>query len=626
MHKIITNQQLKCQKIYNRDHFGHYNEPMRFFGYVIPIGLSILLLSAMPCYADSPLSMDDNTLTKDDYGDAHIIDYANEAFYKRDFAQARSKCLQLLDSRLTNQAKARLYVNLSVCDAQLEHWQEASKESQQGLELAVKDSVAEDDGSLTEMDGLLVLARYLIVEKKISKAQEAYEQALMIARKRLGDWNCDLAPMYEGLAACDLAANNLRDTEAFYTKVAKLDYLKYGPDSTELAWSLLSLTNVLRSEEKQELADRLYKKVFWNFRHQNEERIISELQIKNPENNPLVTELRAQLYGLRNGYKNREYGLDFIRESIPENVIAKPVSREHDFNNWFAERVGRETAPGLAFFDPRTKLKALIVTVHGLGLHHSAYTPFSERVQHEGFGIINFDVRGFGSYRNDQVYQKVDFKAIISDLQRILSELRNDYPGMPIFILGESMGGAIALRLAAVSPDLVDGAVSSVPSGSRFHANITSLEVALQFLKGSHKQFNIGERVVAQATQDPQLRMDWEDDPSSRMNFSPVELIGFQKFMDDNLKYAAQIKCTPVIIFQGYCDQLVKPLSTLTLYQAITAKDKDLVFVGHAEHLIFEQKQFDQDVVAGLIGWLNRHIANHSEALLPAASNVGNTF
>jgi len=67
-----------------------------------------------------------------------------------------------------------------------------------------------------------------------------------------------------------------------------------------------------------------------------------------------------------------------------------------------------------------------------------------------------------------------------------------------------------------------------------------------------------------------------------------------------------------VIIFQGYSDELVKPLGTLALYQAIKTKDKDLVFIGHAEHLIFEEGQFDQDVVDGCLSWLDRHIAIHN--------------
>jgi acylglycerol lipase len=535
------------------------------------------------------------------FSEAELVIQANEAYWSRNFARARSSCAQLLNRQLEQTSKARVFVNIAMCDAQLDNWSLAEKEAKQGIDLACHDC-------LTRADGLLILGRCQVVTKNTSFAKEKYAQSLSLATQALGSWNCDLAQICEGLAACEFGDKHLESAHNLYKKVAQLDYLKYGPDGTHLAWSLLSLCNVLHAMGKDDQAHTLYKKVFWNFRHQNEERIISELKMQDVEKDDLIAELRKQLYGFDNGYANREVGLDYIKQGIPDSILSQAQSRPHDFANWFFDRVGRETAPGLAFFDPRTKLKALIVTIHGLGLHHGAFTPFAEKVQHRGFGVISFDVRGFGSYRNDEIYQRVDFKAIIGDLQRILGELRVDYKDLPIFVLGESMGGAIALRLAALSPQLVDAVVSSVPSGSRFHAKSTALEVAVKFLKNSHQQFNIGQRVVDQATKNEQLRINWEDDPQARMNFSANDLIAFQKFMNDNIAFAEKIKTTPVIIFQGYSDELVKPLGTLALYQAIRSVDKDLVFIGHSEHLIFEEGQFDQDVVDGCLSWLDRHI------------------
>jgi alpha-beta hydrolase superfamily lysophospholipase len=534
--------------------------------------------------------------------DKDIIADANTHFWNHDFAYAKQKVELLLSSPLSQPMRARALVNMAICDTQLDNWSHAITEAQKGIALAEKQS-------LTEVDGLSVLARCLIVDRKNHEAEEIYKQALPTAIQDLGEWNSDLAPIYEGLAACYSNENEPAKAEPLYRKVAQLDLLKYGPDDVHTGWSLLSLTGVQRQLGNNQLATTIYKKVFWNFRHQNEERILTEIKPTEEDRPALVEELRKQMYGFVGGYNDRNQGLDYIKSGIPDVALAAPYSRPHDFDNWFKERIGRDDAPGLAFFDPRQKLKALIVTVHGLGMHHTAYTPFAQRIQHNGFGVISFDVRGFGSYRNDEVYQKVDFDAIIADLQNILTALRRDYPGLPIFILGESMGGAIALRVAALSPDLVDGCVSSVPSGSRFHARTTGMEVAVKLLTDSRAQFDIGRKVVGQATQNADLRTAWEDDPQARMKFSPVDLMAFQHFMNDNVKYAEQIKKTPVIIFQGYSDQLVKPLGTLALYQAIGSRDKDLMFVGHAEHLIFEDNQFDQDVVDGLSSWLDRHIS-----------------
>ncbi len=531
---------------------------------------------------------------------------ANDTFWRQDFAQTKQLLLELKKYQDVIAPPGRLELNLAICDSQSNNWEDAKNESQRASQLA-------ENGSMTESDALALQARCLVAERHSAKAKPLYERALVIAVNNLGQWNCDLAALYEGLASCYLAEKNFVEASKLYKKVAELDYLKYGPDSTQFGWSILSLTSALRQPDEKELGTTLYKKVFWNFRRQNELRILEELKAKNELTPQLEANLRKQLYGLTNAYDDRDIAVNCLASEIPANILSSPPSRPQNFDNWYKERVGRERAPGLGFFNPHKELKGLIVTVHGLGLHNAAYQPFAERIIQSGFGVISFDVRGFGSYRNDEVYEHVDFDAIIQDLQRILTALRHDYPGVPMFLLGESMGGAIALRVTALSPDLVDGLVSSVPSGARFQARSTTLEVAVRLLKNSHKQFDFGSKVVSQATKDPELRSTWGDDPRARMKFSPIDLIVFQKFMNDNLKFAEQIKTTPVIIFQGYSDELVKPLGTLALYHAMPVKDKDLIFVGHAEHLIFEEGQFDQDIVDGLASWLDRHTSKQNK-------------
>ncbi len=543
------------------------------------------------------------------------VDVANHAFWKRDYKTAKDSVSQLLlDSKLDVKLRSRCLVNRSICEAQLEQWEEARKDSAEALKLAAP-------GSLTEADAAMVQARLLILDGKTDKARLMYEKAIGIISKLQGKWCADLAPFYEGLAACDLIEKNYIEAERNYREVAQLDFLKYGPDDTHLAWALMSLASVERQLNRVELAKTLFKKVFWNFRHQNEERIRGEHK-DDPNQDDIAQALRHHMYGTVGGYRNQNCGLDFVKDGIPAEVLAAaPVLREKTFDNWFKERVGRERAPGLAFFNPNRPLKGLIVAVHGLGLYSGAYTAFGERIQKEGYGLVSFDVRGFGSYRNDEVTQKLDLLAAVSDIQRILSEMRSDYPEIPLILLGESMGGAIVLRIASESPGLVDAVISSVPSGSRYQARKTAFKVALKFLNQKHEQFDVGSTVVKQATADMDLRDMWEGDSQMRMKLSPSELLNFQNFMSDNVKAATKISKTPVIIFQGFSDNLVKPMGTLAIYQAIPNKDKDMIFIGRAEHLIFEEGQFDEVIFRGVLEWINRHAVAHAFAK-PAQANA----
>lgn len=77
--------------------------------------------------------------------------------------------------------------------------------------------------------------------------------------------------------------------------------------------------------------------------------------------------------------------------------------------------------------------------------------------------------------------------------------------------------------------------------------------------------------------------------------------------MKHNQKYACEIKKTPVIVFQGFRDHLVRPNGTYALYQALSTRDKDLLFVGDREHLVFEEGAASDKIVSMLAAWLNSH-------------------
>ncbi len=536
--------------------------------------------------------------------DVDLQTRANEAFWHHHYRKAQKDVLEILkNGKLSCAERARCLTNLSICEAQLDE-EDCQKHAQAALKLA-------DVKSLTYADAMAINARCLLMNGDTEKAHKAYEEAIAIATNLQGEWSADVAPFYEGLAACCMREKDYAKAETNYFKVAKLDLIKYGPNATQLAWSLMSLNNAARALKHDQLASTIFKKMFWNFRHQNELRILEEY--KDVSNSEIFkASLREQLYGSEGAYGNKDLALDVIKAGIPESALASPTVRPKTFDNWFKERIGRDRAPGMAFFDPTKKLKGIIVTIHGLGLHGGAFTPFATRIQHDGIGVISFDVRGFGSYRNDELLQQLDLLSTVADIKRILTELRSDYPNTPLLLLGESMGGAIALRIAAEAPQLVDAVISSVPSGSRYQAKSTALKVGLKFLNNKHTQLDLTKEVVEKATCKTDLRDMWEGDEHMRMKLSPSELVNFQNFMSDNIKAAQKIASTPVIIYQGYSDNLVKPMGTLAIYQAIPQKDKDLIFIGRAEHLIFEEGQFDDVIYNGTLGWIFRHLPDRN--------------
>ncbi len=58
----------------------------------------------------------------------------------------------------------------------------------------------------------------------------------------------------------------------------------------------------------------------------------------------------------------------------------------------------RGNAPCLTWLPSSEKPKAVILCVHGLGLHNGTYADFGKRMAGLGYAVYAIDVRGFGSF------------------------------------------------------------------------------------------------------------------------------------------------------------------------------------------------------------------------------------
>ena len=249
----------------------------------------------------------------------------------------------------------------------------------------------------------------------------------------------------------------------------------------------------------------------------------------------------------------------------------------------------KQGAPCRTWVDPRERPLACLLCIHGLGLQSNSYEFFGKEQANRGLAVYAIDVRGFGSWMKANGKTQVNFDECLADIKQALESIRAANPGLPVYILGESMGGAIALRAASMYPDLIDGLISSVPAGERFHQGKTSMKVFLNLLSGFDVA-NVGNDVLNQATQNAKLKALWSGDPLARLNLTPQELIQFQDFMNNNHEAAKKVTDMPVLFLQGNGDQLVKPEGTWELFNAVAAKDKSF-FAVPGEHLIFEEAQ-----------------------------------
>jgi alpha-beta hydrolase superfamily lysophospholipase len=290
---------------------------------------------------------------------------------------------------------------------------------------------------------------------------------------------------------------------------------------------------------------------------------------------------------------------------VPAEVLDRSQGKPQvfDFAHWVCNRKELEAPSASVLINPEVPQIALIYCIHGLGLHGNSFSKFGQAMAERGYPVLLPDIRGFGANANRKGLDEFAPSDSLKDIHRSLASLKTFCPDLPVFILGESMGGALALQSAAQHGDLISGLICSVPSGSRFGGVQDGLRVARGLLSGK-KQIDVAKMIVNRATSDQESRNRWESDPNARLELSPKELVRFQEFMDQNDKAAKSISQIPVLFLQGAKDGLVKPKGTAELYTSLASRDKDFLIVGMQEHLIFEDENFPAWIPGALSSWL----------------------
>ena len=274
-----------------------------------------------------------------------------------------------------------------------------------------------------------------------------------------------------------------------------------------------------------------------------------------------------------------------------------------------------KSAPCVSWLPSDEKPRVAMLCIHGFSLHKGCYAAFGKEMAKVGIATYAMDLRGFGELKDTTQHTELDFDGCLADIKAVLEQIHKNHPGLPVVILGESMGGSIALRATAFYPDLVSGLITSVPARDRF--GMSGGEVGVTVKAGvstifggySKPMSDVAKAAVQKISQKEEVRNEWKNDPLMRNDFSPKEFLQFDKFMAGNLTAAGLVKNTPVLFVQGTNDKLIRPAGTWKLFERLQTPNRQLVLSKNAEHLIFEEGQFKPDDLNFITTWIDKNIS-----------------
>jgi alpha-beta hydrolase superfamily lysophospholipase len=111
---------------------------------------------------------------------------------------------------------------------------------------------------------------------------------------------------------------------------------------------------------------------------------------------------------------------------------------------------------------PLERPRYLALLSHGYGEHIGRYEHVADTLNRHGAAVYGPDHRGHGRSAGERVLIE-DYDEIVTDLRLVAERAGADHPGVPVVLIGHSMGGLIAARYAQRHRDDLAALVLSGP-------------------------------------------------------------------------------------------------------------------------------------------------------------------
>ncbi|KAI3911084.1 hypothetical protein MKW98_015741 [Papaver atlanticum] len=263
---------------------------------------------------------------------------------------------------------------------------------------------------------------------------------------------------------------------------------------------------------------------------------------------------------------------------------------------------------------PQTSpVKAIICFCHGYG---DTCTFFFEGIARKlassGYGVYAMDYPGFGLSEGLHGYIS-SFDGLVDDVIEHYSKIKEsmESQNVPSFLFGQSMGGAVALKVHLKQPNAWNGAVLVAPMCKIAEDMVPPLLVKQLLIAVANvlpKSKLVPEKDIGEmAFRDLEKRklakynvIAYRDKPRLR---TALELLR----TTDEIERRLEEVSLPILILHGEGDIVTDPSVSKTLYEKAKSSDKKLHLIKNASHSLLEGEPDDSilEVFNEIICWLD---------------------
>uniref|UniRef100_M4E450 Serine aminopeptidase S33 domain-containing protein n=1 Tax=Brassica campestris TaxID=3711 RepID=M4E450_BRACM len=313
---------------------------------------------------------------------------------------------------------------------------------------------------------------------------------------------------------------------------------------------------------------------------------------------------------VRDSLKDTQLNLDHILLKTPGDGIKTKES--YEVNSRGVEIFSKSWLPQASI--PR----ALVCFCHDPFL-----AGIARRLALSGYGVFAMDYPGFGLSEGLHGFIP-SFDLLVEDVIEHYSNVKEnpEFSSLPSFLFGQSMGGAVSLKIHFKQPDAWTGAVLVAPM-CKIADDMVPPPVLKQILIGlanvlpKHKlvpQKDLAEaafRDVRKRNMTQYNVICYSGKPRLR---TAVEMLRTTQEIEQQLEKVS----LPILILHGEADIVTDPSVSRELYQKAKSSDKKIVLYKDAYHSLLEGEPDEMilRVLADIISWLDDHSSQAEGSLV----------
>ena len=248
---------------------------------------------------------------------------------------------------------------------------------------------------------------------------------------------------------------------------------------------------------------------------------------------------------------------------------------------------------------------AVVLLAHGAGEHSGRYAAVAEWLNARAVAVLAPDHRGHGE--SPGVRAHIDrFGDFFGPLDALRELIAGDYPELPCFLVGHSMGGLIAARYLLDRQDRFTGAVLS---GAALAVAEPPSPVAVwinRLLAALFPTLGVLQLDAGEISRDPDVVAAYRADPLVHTGkFSARFVVELFAAMGEVASRRGELRL-PLLVMHGEADAMTAPAGSEAFVAGAGSGDKTLRLYPGLYHEIFNEPE-RETVLADLYDWLRAH-------------------